>query len=64
MNKRPTDVAYQFQCKISVKGYLRIRGLILYAEIREKALYDGLVCGVSTLPAPSKIKFPVAVTPP
>lgn len=42
-NKRPTNIGYQFQLKLTIKGFCRIRGFILYSEIKEKAMYDGLV---------------------
>jgi hypothetical protein len=35
--KRPTDVGYQFQTKVVVKGFCQIRGLVLYATQVEKA---------------------------
>lgn len=41
-NRRPTDLAYQFQVRITIHGFMRVRGLILYAEHKDKALYDGL----------------------
>ena len=42
MGVRPTTLAYQFQVKIVVKGFCRIRGLILDAQSRIKAQYQGL----------------------
>lgn len=48
---RPSNVGYQFQVKIVVHGWCRIRGLILYAEEKERALYEGLNCNpTSTTP--------------
>jgi hypothetical protein len=46
--RRPSDIGYQHQPRIRLKGYCRIRGIILYAQIKQKALYDGLVCGGSS----------------
>lgn len=44
MGVRPSNVAFQFQTKIVIKGWCRIRGLILFAEPRELGIYDGLSC--------------------
>lgn len=41
---RPANVGYQFQCKLSVLGYCRIRGLLLHAEPVQRKLYDRMVC--------------------
>lgn len=42
--KRPTDIGFQHQVKVQVKGYMRIRGLVLYATVFEREPYDGLEC--------------------
>lgn len=42
---RPSDQGYMHQPKIVVTGYARVRGIILYSEIRERQLYEGLICG-------------------
>jgi hypothetical protein len=41
-NRRPTNVGYQFQIRLRLKGFLRIRGFILYAEPRMRAVYEDL----------------------
>lgn len=41
---RPSTLGYQFQPRITIKGWCRIRGIILYAEEKERNLYDGLKC--------------------
>lgn len=41
---RPANQGYQFQCRLVVHGYCRIRGLFLHAEHMERKLYEGLVC--------------------
>jgi hypothetical protein len=41
---RPTTIAYQHQMRLTIKGWCRIRGFVLYAEPKEKALYNGLNC--------------------
>ena len=41
-NKRPVNIGYQFQVKITIKGWCRIRGLILYALPRDRQPYEGL----------------------
>jgi len=44
MGVRPSDIGFQFQLKVAIKGWLRIRGLILYAEPVDRSLYQGLRC--------------------
>lgn len=41
---RPVSIGYQFQAKITVMGWCRIRGFIMYAKPVEKALYYSMVC--------------------
>jgi len=41
---RPSTVAYQHQIRLTIKGWMRIRGIVLYAELKEKSLYEGLNC--------------------
>lgn len=41
---RPSNVGYQFQCKLTVLGWCRIRGLLLHAEPVDRKLYENLVC--------------------
>lgn len=41
---RPAYIGYQFQCRLTIKGWCRIRGLLLHAEPVEKKLYQGMVC--------------------
>lgn len=41
---RPSDIGFQFQARLIIKGWARIRGLILYAEPRWKSPYQNLVC--------------------
>jgi hypothetical protein len=43
-NQRPSTVDVQFQCRLNVKGYCRVRGLLLWAERLDRSLYTGLVC--------------------
>jgi len=42
--KRPRDQGFQFQVKVQVKGYLRIRGIVLYAQEKERGIWEGLRC--------------------
>ena len=44
MGVRPSSVAYQFQTKIMLKGWCRIRGLILYALPHTEPQYHGISC--------------------
>lgn len=41
---RPADRAYQFQPRLVIKGFCRIRGLYLHAFKLERKLYDNLTC--------------------
>lgn len=41
---RPSDQAYQFQPRLTIKGFCRIRGIYLHAEPMGRALYDNLTC--------------------
>lgn len=44
MNTRPTNIGYQFQVRITVTGWCRLRSILLYALPRERQPYQGLVC--------------------
>ncbi len=44
MGVRPTTQGYQFQVKLTMLGWCRIRGIILYAAEKERELYQGLKC--------------------
>ena len=41
---RPNVIGYQFQPKLTIHGFCRIRGIFLYAEPVERALYNNPVC--------------------
>lgn len=41
---RPTYIGYQFQARLTVKGFLRVRGFLLHATRRDKELYDDMIC--------------------
>lgn len=41
---RPVNLGYQFQCRLTIKGWCRIRGLMLHAEEVERKLYSNMVC--------------------
>lgn len=41
---RPTYIGYQFQVRLIVKGFCRIRGILLHAEMVERALYKDITC--------------------
>lgn len=36
---RPTTIGYQFQCRLTIKGFCRVRGLLLKAEKMKQQLY-------------------------
>lgn len=41
---RRSDVGYQFQPKVVIKGSCRVRGIILYAQMKLISLYENLAC--------------------
>lgn len=41
---RPINVGYQFQPRLTIKGWCRIRGIVLKAEPVEQSLYHDKVC--------------------
>jgi len=42
---RNSDIGFQFQPRLIIKGWCRIRGLLLHANKVEEQLYHNLVCG-------------------
>lgn len=42
---RPSNIGFQFQPRLIIKGWCRIRGILLHAEKSEQQLYHNLVCG-------------------
>jgi hypothetical protein len=47
-NARPTTEGYQFQIRLTIKGWCRLRGLRIYAQPKVKAPYQNLVCADDT----------------
>lgn len=41
---RPANIGYQFQPKLTIKGWCRIRGIMLHALPVERKLYENMVC--------------------
>lgn len=41
---RPATHAYQFQVRLSIRGFCRVRGLYLHAEPMDRKLYANLTC--------------------
>ena len=58
MGVRPTTIGYQFQVKVLIKGWCRVRGLLMYAIPHTEPQYHGVACpanvpvGMTTLPMP------------
>ena len=46
MNKRPMNIGYQFQVKVVLKGWCRIRGIMVHAIPVQKAPFEGMACAV------------------
>jgi hypothetical protein len=44
VSKQPTNLGFQFQCRLTIHGYCRIRGLYLYAQPRMTQLFRRPVC--------------------
>jgi len=44
VTKRPTNVAFQIQPRLTVHGFCRVRGLYLYSTNKMRALYYGITC--------------------
>jgi len=40
---RPANIGYQFQVRLTITGYCRVRGLLLHCEPRGRKLYERLV---------------------
>ncbi|MBU2249078.1 MAG: hypothetical protein KKD77_20190, partial [Gammaproteobacteria bacterium] len=43
-NNRPANWGYQFQVRLVIKGWARVRGFLVHALWREKKPYEGLAC--------------------
>lgn len=43
-NERPANIGYQFQLKIVVKGWARIRGIMVHAIPTQKGPFEGMAC--------------------
>lgn len=41
---RPSNLNYQFQARLTQRGFARIRGFLVHAEKRDRKLYDNMVC--------------------
>lgn len=44
-NIRPTNIGYQFQLRVTIKGTATVNGLLVYSEPRDKEPYSGIACG-------------------
>jgi len=44
LGARPTDIGYQFQVRVTVKGWAQIRGIILHATEYGESIYGGIQC--------------------
>lgn len=61
LSGRPMNVAFQMQPRLIITGFCRLRGLLLHAEVVERALYDNTVCAPFTTRRPAFV--PPAPTP-
>lgn len=44
MMKRPTNRGYQFQLRVTIKGWCRVRGILLFGLPIARVPYEGLTC--------------------
>ena len=44
MSKRPTTTGYQFQVKITIKGWCRVRAILLFALPVDRRPFEGVSC--------------------
>jgi hypothetical protein len=63
-NRRPSDWGYQFQTRLTVTGFCRIRGHLLYADMKDRQLYASNVCGDMFKCPPIKSELPSGPIPP
>lgn len=51
-NQRPANLGYQFQARLVIRGWCRVRGFLLHAIPREKRPFEGIdkVCVPRSLP--------------
>lgn len=43
-SSRPSNIGYQFQIKLIIKGWCRVRGLLAYALPKDKRAFESIVC--------------------
>lgn len=44
---RPAHIGYQMQARLTIKGWCRVRGFLLFALPFERKLYQGMICGTT-----------------
>lgn len=44
MNQRPTNIGFQFQIRVTIKGWCRVRGLLLRALPRNQETFANITC--------------------
>ena len=63
MGVRPTTIGYQFQVKVILKGWCRVRGLILYAMPHTEPQYHGIACPPASATPQDMRRLPIIPTP-
>ncbi len=58
-NHRPAHMGYQFQVRLVIKGWCRIRGMLLHMLVRDKRPFEDLQCAVVTNGQPKVAPRPV-----
>lgn len=44
-NARPINIGFSFQFRLTIKGYCRIRGMLVHAQPMTRAPFEKIVCG-------------------
>ena len=58
MGVRPSTIGYQFQVKVLIKGWCRVRGLLMYAIPHTEPQYHGIACPPKKEMAKLPLPFP------
>lgn len=61
---RPAYIGYQFQPRLTIKGWCRVRGILLHAEPVSRELYKDMVCKSTATPSNTASSFRQPPPPP
>ncbi len=57
--RRPAHWGYQFQVRLVIKGWCRIRGMLLHMLVKDKRPFEGLQCATFTNGQPKVAPRPI-----